>query len=175
MNRVTWRSRLGHHLSVTLFHDAVNETMTDSPHQTVLPVQSEMPREPPREYYEGPTRQLTKEWKQLVKDTLKNNKEGLREGPRSQGDLARLVVAKAPVSNPKRQELDRSAISKLLKPATKTSGIVDAVCEVLHIPPPTIPTPESHVEPDELDAYLRTNVTDRSRALTILRAYFDKP
>ena len=102
-----------------------------------------------RQYPQGPRREMTAAWKALVIDAMK------RQGV-DRTTLARMVGA------------HKTALTKMFK-AQQSSALVDKICDVLNIPPPTV----SPKEFDDLDKEISAlDREERERALVLIRAAF---
>jgi polyphosphate kinase 2 (PPK2 family) len=97
-----------------------------------------------RKYMDGERVQMTKRWKEKVKERLAENKRN-NIYPRDQVELAEAVDA-----------ADKSAITKMLK--ATASKLVPRVCQVLQISVPM----QERKEPDVLDRLL-DGADDRKR------------
>ena len=109
----------------------------------------------PRPYPEGPRRQMTPEWKQLVRDTLADNKKAEpRRVPFDQAGLARAIG------------VHKTAITKMF--AADASALVDLICSVLGIPQPMRPANPD----DELDATIDAlDPDERAKVLKFIRDF----
>lgn len=100
-----------------------------------------------KHYLQGTKRQLTPEWKDLVKATLAalgHNQQWL-EGRIGAG---------------------AGSVSRMLHADAQVSGLVDVVCETLKIPPPMPSDPrESHL----LSLWRATDPEDQEAVLTLLQ------
>ena len=103
----------------------------------------------------GDRREMTPEWKQIVRDRLVGNRQ-TGTYPRNQVELAEAVGAS-----------DKSAITKMF--AATSSAFVPAVCRVLKIPLPL----ENRIAPDEIERFVaKLAGEERQRANAALRLMF---
>jgi hypothetical protein len=120
-----------------------------------------------REYPEGPRRELTDEWRDRVKRKLAENAAKIPPiEPTNAAELARALGA------------DKAGIGRMLLPssnpkAQQTSAWVDAVCDILGIPSPTVA-----ITPDDEEAFsliAQLGPREKSAVLDLVRKLAASP